>query len=134
MPRLRPGRTGKPIATSGIVVPFSFWPAKQGTRWKLQRRLYVKEPWATLFEAVYRSRIPKSRVTEALSYLDQSEEYFNAGTQAGGRMSVKPVLLYYSVLNLAKSLLAVRKPNLDLSHAYHGISAARTGQWALLGD
>jgi hypothetical protein len=93
-----------------------------------------ESPWATLFEAVYRSKIPKPRVTEALSYLDQSEEYFNAGTQVGGRMSVKPVLLYYSVLNLAKSLLAVRMPTINLSHAYHGISAARTGKWALLGD
>jgi len=36
------------------------------------------------FEAVYRSTVPKPRVREALSYLDQAEDYFNAGTQVGG--------------------------------------------------
>ena len=134
MPRLPPSRHGEPLATSGIVVPFSFWPAKAGKRWKLQRRLYVKDPWATLFEAVYRSNTPKPRVREALSYLDQAEDYFIAGTQIGGRIGVKPVLLYYSVLNLAKCLIAVRQPSLDLSHAYHGLTATRTHKWAILGD
>lgn len=71
---------------------------------------------------------------EALSYLDQAEDYFNAGTQIGGRIGVKPVLLYYSVLNLAKCLIAVRRAGLDLSHAYHGLSAVRTGTRAILGD
>ena len=105
-----------------------------GKRWRLQRRLYVKDPWATLFEAVYRSKVPKTKVTEALSYLDQAEDYFNAGTQIGGRIGVKPVLLYYSVLNLAKCLIALRHPQVDLSHAYHGLSAVRTGSRAILGD
>jgi len=94
----------------------------------------VKDPWATLFEAIYRSDTPKHRVEEALSYLDQVEQYFNAGTQIGGRISVKPVLLYYSVLNLAKCLMAVKRQSLDLSHAYHGLSATRTGTRAILGD
>jgi hypothetical protein len=134
MPRLRLQRDGEPLTTNGIVVPFSFWPAKAGKRWRLQRRLYVKDPWATLFEAVYRSTVPKARVREALSYLDQAEDYFNAGTQIGGRIGVKPVLLYYSVLNLVKSLLAARRPSLDLSHAYHGLTATRAHKWAILGD
>jgi hypothetical protein len=134
MARLRASSIGEPLTTNGIVVPFSFWPAKLARRWKLQRRLYVRDPWATLFKAVYRSDTLKRRVDEALSYLDQAEEYFNAGTQIGGRISVKPVLLYYSVLNLAKCLLAVRMPSLDLSHAYHGVSASRIGKRAILGD
>ena len=73
MPRLRSPRLGEAVTTNGIVVPFSFWPAKAGKRWKLQRRLYVKDPWATLFGAVYRSSASKARVREALSYLDQAE-------------------------------------------------------------
>jgi hypothetical protein len=134
MPRLSPARDGEPLSTNGILVPYSFWPAQHTTRWKLQRRLYVKDPWATLSEAVYRSEIPKGRIDEALYYLEQGEDYFNAGTQTGGRISVKPVLLYYSLLNLAKCLLAVRRPTLDLSHAYHGLSATRRAQRAILGD
>lgn len=134
MARLRSQRQGEELTTNGKLIPFSFWPAIRSTRWALQRRLYVRDPWATLFEAVYRSSIPKSRIDEALSYLDQAEEYYNAGTQVGGRMSVKPLLLYYSILNLSKCMIAVRRPGLDLSHAMHGLTAARPRPRAILGD
>jgi YaaC-like Protein len=134
MAKLQPPRQGEILKTTGIEVQYSFWPARRGKRWKLQRRLYVKDPWATLFEAVYRSGIQRARVDEALSYLDQAEHYFNAGTQVGGRISVKPVLLYYSVLNLAKSLLAARNTALDLSGARHGLSADHSHLRATLGD
>ncbi len=134
MPRLAAPRDGLPLTTNGMVVPYSFWPTQQTTRQKLQRRLYVKDPWATLFEAVYRTRIPKPRSREALSYLEQAEDYFNAGIQSGGKIAVKPVLLYYSILNLAKCLLAVRNRGLDLSRAQHGLSAARNQGRAVLGD
>jgi hypothetical protein len=94
----------------------------------------VRDPWATLFEAVYRSTTPAHRIQEALSYLDQAEEYYKAGTQVGGRMSVKPLLLYYSVLNISKCMIAVRKTSLDLSHAMHGLTATRPHPRAVLGD
>lgn len=134
MARLRLQREGEELTTNGKLIPFSFWPAIRSTRWALQRRLYVRDPWATLFEAVYRSTISRNRIDEALSYLDQAEEYYNAGTQIGGRISVKPLLLYYSILNLSKCLIAVRKPGLDLSHAQHGLTATRPHERAILGD
>ena len=134
MPRLRSQRVGEELRTNGKLIPFSFWPATHSTRWALQRRLYVRDPWATLFEAVYRSTIPRSRIDEALSYLDQAEEYYKAGTQVGGRMSVKPLLLYYSILNLSKCMIAARNPSLDLSHAQHGLTATRPHPRAILGD
>jgi hypothetical protein len=133
MARLREVREGKLLRVRELKVPYSFWPAKKTTRWKLQRRLYVRDPWAVLNEAVYRSKgcTPKVR-DEALSYIDQAEEYFNAGTQ-GGRQ-VKPVLLYYSMLNLAKCLIKIRNPGIDMSRARHGLSVEHTGDWAVLGD
>ena len=119
----------------GSRIPYSFWPAKLGKRWTLQRRLYVKNPWATLCEAVYRAHIPEKRSQEALSYLDQAEEYFIAGTQSESVIRVKPAfLLYYSVLNLSKCMLAVSLPGLDLSSAQHGLSATHTGGRATSGD
>lgn len=134
MPRVRAPKPGEEITTNRTLIPFSFWPAVHSARWALQRRLYVKDPWATLFEAVYRSPILKARTDEALSYLDQAEEFYNAGIQVGGRMSVKPLLLYYSILNLSKCLIAVRNPSVDLSHARHGLTATRPRPRALLGD
>ena len=44
------------------------------------------------------------------------------------------MLLYYSMLNLAKSLIKLRSPNVDLSHAYHGLVATHAGTRKLLGD
>ena len=134
MAKLRSPREGEPLSTNGSLIPFSFWPARRSTRWAVQRRLYVKDPWATLFEAVYRSDIHQRRITEALSYLDQAEAYFAAGTEVGGRISVKPLLLYYSVLNLAKCMIAARAPELDLSQAFHGLIATRAHKRAILGD
>jgi hypothetical protein len=133
MGRLQALRIGEPLRVREQTVGYSFWPARKTTRWKLQRRLYVRDPWAILNEAVYRSKglTVKDR-DEALSYIEQAEEYFNGGVQ-GGR-SVKPVLLYYSMLNLAKCLIKTRKPALDMSQARHGLTVTHRGDWAVLGD
>ncbi len=132
MPRLRQAREGEPLRARGLEVGYSLWPAQKTKRWALQRLLYVKDPWAILFEAVYRSKIPKAKVHDALAYLDQAEDYFNAGSQ-GWRLNVKPVLLYYSMLNLAKCLLIVRNPSLDMARARHGLVATLQRN-AILGD
>jgi hypothetical protein len=132
MARLRTERQGKSLRVGGLAVSYSLWPARKTTRWKLQRRLYVRDPWAILFEAVYRSKLPKVRINETLSYLEQAEDYFNAGNQ-GWRLNVKPVLLYYSMLNLAKSILVVRNSSLDMAQARHGLVAVPQGR-AILGD
>jgi hypothetical protein len=117
-----------------LIVPYSFWPARKTTRWKLQRRLYVRDPWAVLNEAVYRTKGCKGRNRdEALAYIEQAEEYFNAGIE-GKRRAVKPLLLYYSMMNLAKCLIKVRNPALDMSRAYHGLSVRHSAGWAVLGD
>jgi hypothetical protein len=91
----------------------------------------VREPWAILNEAVYRSGAGAVR-EDALSYLEQAEAYFNAGIKV--ERSVKPVLLYYSILNLAKCLIRIRRPTLDLTRAYHGLAAKPTKQRAILAD
>jgi hypothetical protein len=132
MSRLRQQRSGEPLEVRGLEVRYSLWPAKKTTRWKLQRRLFVKDPWAILFEAVYRSKLSRPKRDEAISYLGQAEDYFNSGSQ-GWRLSVKPVLLYYSMLNLAKCLLVVRDPTLDMTRARHGL-VAEPRQRAILGD
>ena len=99
----RTERAGKPLRVGGLTVSYSPWPAKKTTRWKLQRRLYVRDPWATVFEAVYRSALSKARVNETLSYLEQAEDYFNAGSQAG-RINVKPLVYRSRFLGHARGI------------------------------
>ena len=135
MPRLREPRTGQLLAVRSLKVHYSFWPARKTTRWKLQRRLYVREPWAILNEAVYRSKAGTTSQAvreDALSYLEQAEAYFDAGIKA--ERSVRPVLFYYSILNLAKCLVRIRRPTLDLTLARHGLAAKPTGRRAILSD
>ncbi len=134
MPRLPKAKDGTPLTNHGLKVDFSFWSAKKTTRWKLQRRLFVKDPWAILLEAAYRHEpaLPKPKADECLSYLEQAEEYFNAAMQ-GRALGVKPVRLYYSLLNLAKCLILVRNPTLDMAQARHGLVATPKGR-ATLGD
>jgi YaaC-like Protein len=134
LPRLRKAREGEPLRVRGLVVPYSFWPAMRTRRWRLQRRLYVRDPWAILNEAVYRAKGCKGKHRdEALAYIEQAEEYFSAGIE-GKRPAVKPVLLYYSMLNLAKCLIKVRRPELDLSTARHGLAVKHRAGWGVLGD
>jgi len=134
MAKLKSPRPGERLRVRGLAVPYSFWPARKTTRWKMQRRLYVRDPWAILNEAVYRTKGCKGKDRdEALAYIEQAEEYFNAGIE-GKRPAVKPVLLYYSMLNLAKCLIKVRNPSLDMSHAFHGLSVSHATGWAVLGD
>jgi YaaC-like Protein len=134
MGRLRKARKGERLRVRELAVGYSLWPARKTTRWKLQRRLYVRDPWAILEEAVYRSKgLVGAARDEALSYMEQAEEYFNAGIH-GERPAVKPVLLYYSMLNLAKCLIRSRRPALDMSQARHGLSVTHKAGWAVLGD
>src|SRR5260370_22000229 len=101
MARLGHERLGEPLKVRGLDVGYSLWAARKTTRWTLQRRLYVKDPGAILFEAVYRSKLATRKVHEALSYLDQADDYFNAGRQRW-IFNVKPILLYHSMCVLSK--------------------------------
>jgi hypothetical protein len=51
MGRLQALRIGEPLRVREQTVGYSFWPARKTTRWKLQRRLYVRDPRAILNEA-----------------------------------------------------------------------------------
>jgi hypothetical protein len=134
MPKLPQAKSGTPLRFQGLNVDYSFWPAKKTTRWKLQPRLFVKDPWAILFEAVYRHKpaLADTKVQECLSYLEQAEDYFKAAQQ-GNVVRVKPVLLYYSLLNLAKCVILVRNPTLDMARARHGLVTAPQAK-STLGD
>lgn len=131
MPRLVEPRKSKLLSVRDLDVPYSFWPARKTKRWRLQRRLYVRDPWPILFEAVYRSDLGKKTIDEALFYLEQAEDFLAASQSAP--VNVKPVLLYYSMLNLAKCLLIVRKPALSLAEARHGL-VTKPKKTAKLGD
>ncbi len=102
MPQLPDAREGSVLKIKGRLVEFSPWPVARTTRrYGTQSRIFVTNPWAIIRGAINK-RCPASAKAQAHAFRDQAEDYFNAARNAG-LLAAKPVLLYYSLLNLAKT-------------------------------
>jgi hypothetical protein len=116
---LRPGlelRLGRELVSFGRNIL-----KHETSGYALQHRLFLKDPWELIAEAIHRS-VPNARARNiAHSFRRQAEDYFHAAT-VGREVAVQPVLLYYAFLNLSKAY-AIAKGNHGLTgRAYHGIS------------
>jgi hypothetical protein len=81
--------------------------------------VYAADPWAVMQTAV-QEQCRQSDVQVAASFIRQAQEYFRAA-EAAHAIETKPVLYYYSFLNLAKALgLARKQPNL-IGTVHHGL-------------
>ena len=109
--RLPRARTGKRLVNQPTGFPAFF-----GSRRK--PRVITSDVWAFLRN--HSQKVLKGEAeTKALAYIDQAFEFYEAG--ANPRISSRPVLYYYSFLNLVKLLLIHR--NIALPPAVrHGIS------------
>jgi YaaC-like Protein len=89
----------------------------------VQPRLFVNDPWPMIAEGIHRAS-PKGKTRDiAHSFRRQAEDYFLAATVAR-ELAVRPVLLYYAFMNLAKAY-AVAKGNAKLAgRAFHGVKLA----------
>jgi hypothetical protein len=96
---------------------------RTGSRFTLQHRLFVNDPWELIAEAIARA-LPAGRMRDVTqSFRRQAEDYFQAAT-VGRELAVRPVLLYYAFLNLAKAYAVVKgNHQLTTKKAYHGISS-----------
>ncbi|MCA1572910.1 MAG: YaaC family protein [Chloroflexi bacterium] len=84
-------------------------------------RVLTSDPWAYM-KHVATDRLPKAREVEALAFVDQALEFFQAADNP--QIGSRPLLYYYSFLNLAKLALLIR--GFDLPPApKHGISDPR---------
>lgn len=83
-----------------------------------QRVLRVSDPWSYLRFYAKRS-FSRDRRNLMLAYLAQAEALYNAANTTP--QSSKPLLYYYSFLNLSKALLARSYKKADLDSAQHGI-------------
>ncbi|WP_163866736.1 YaaC family protein [Myxococcus eversor] len=114
-------RAGKPITIAGRKVPFSFWPTSAAnSRHQGQSAIFTSDPWGIILSHT-KQRCPAIARPAALAFLKQAEDNFRAATDAS-IIGAKPVLLYYSFLNLAKSYILTQGLQRDLNTAQHGIS------------
>src|SRR3990170_594668 len=83
--------------------------------------LPTSDVWSLLESECYRI-LPDNGADRAAAFIDQAYEFYEAAQNP--RLSSRPLLYYYSFLNLAKVLLACRGVRIPVN-ARHGIHDAR---------
>jgi hypothetical protein len=118
-------RAGTRIEISGYQTEFSFWPTgeRQGSR-IVQSRLFALDPWAIIRQVVETAGLPIDTRDEALATLQQAEDFYEIGTGRGNE-AARPLVLYYSYLNLAKTFCLTKGQRTTLDGADHGLRAPR---------
>lgn len=121
MPNPPLSRCGEPIKSKGREVAFSLWPiSEDSTRKSIQPRIFATNPW-TIMRASVEKRCIKSFKNAAQAFLIQAEDYYKAASMAE-IVAAKPVLFYYSFLNLAKAYVLTENYNILGSEALHGLA------------
>lgn len=121
MPRLPRPSKGSILKVKGREVPFSFWPVYRTTRrFGLQSTLFALDPWNVIVASI-RSRCPGTARAEAEAYLEQAQDFYNASLTAN-LASARPLLLYYSFMNLVKAYCLTTATVATFGRAIHGIS------------
>lgn len=120
MPVLPDARGGDVHRIRGRRVGFSFYAVKKKSRWAgLQPMIFASNPWGIIRHNI-ETKCKSSTRKQALGFCAQAEDYFRAATTAG-IIAAKPVLLYYCLLNLAKTFVLTIGQRNDYGAAYHGL-------------
>jgi len=121
MPRLQDPKPGKVLKVRQGTINFTLWPMKKSTRrYGLQSRLFVTNPW-TIIKHSIDTKCPSWAKPQAIGFFNQAKDYFVSANTAGIEVA-KPVLFYYSFLNLAKAFVLTKKQRHTYDgDAYHGL-------------
>lgn len=118
--KLHDPRKGEVIQIRKRPAAFSFFPTYQGRRREgLHSTLFVTQPWNIIGHELEKITDPNAR-RQALAFSNQARDFFIAA-QSSEVNAAKPLLLYYSFLNLAKCLV-VKKRGSSLGIVKHGLS------------
>ena len=125
MPAPPRARHGERLVTLRRPTKFSFWPTRRArAHAKIQPILFALNPWVLIKEIVA-GQCPDNRRLEALACLEQSREFFIAGTERQ-IAAARPLALYYSYMNLTKTLCLTRGNTDTFDRAQHGLSDIRS--------
>lgn len=118
--KLPPVRDGTKLLVRGKRVPFTYWPTYPGTtREGLQWTIFASDPWF-LIETSLANLTPTAQ-EQARAFLTQARDFFRAATDSH-ISAAKPLLLYYSFLNLAKCYVVKRQNAPITAKIQHGLS------------
>lgn len=95
-------------------MPFTFWPKSYIDN----GQIITLDPWRCLQVYIHQCVKDTGQKNRALAFLEQSEDFHRAASAP--RVASKPLLHYYSFLNLAKAFLVVKK-GMQLNYCMHGL-------------
>lgn len=117
----RVARRGEPLKVKARPIPFSIYPVKRTTRrFGLQSKIFATSPWGVMKQVIEDSLSASAR-DEARAFLEQAQNFYEIASRSH-LSPTKPLLFYYSFLNLVKALALVRRTQTSYGPAYHGLT------------
>lgn len=120
--KLKKSRVGERIEINSRQISYSFWPTKDGEKGNASviRTLFSLDPWAIINLAI-KEKCPVAAKDEALACMLQARDFYESATEAG-KLSSRPLTLYYCFMNLAKALCLTKGIQPTFDKAQHGLS------------
>lgn len=120
MPPLPYAREGNNLEVKKRRLVFSKWPTHSGRlHHGLQSLIFARDPWLMISKSID-AQCPKSRSAEARACVEQARDFYEAAT-SGEVMAARPLVLYYSFMNLAKAFCLTRGTRATFDQAQHGL-------------
>lgn len=114
-------RDGQTVKVLGRPLPFSIYPvARTNRRFGLHSRIFASSPWAVMTQVVENS-LSCDPHDQARAFLSQAQNFYEIARDSH-LSPTKPLLFYYSFLNLAKALSLVKGVESGYEKAVHGLS------------
>lgn len=120
MSRVAAPRTGEVLTVKGRPIPYSNHPVvRTNRRYGLQSRIFSTNPWGIIRQSIEDKLTGVSR-DQAIAFVAQAENFYQT-SQTSTLLSAKPLLIYYYMLNLAKSFVLHKGLKPTYEKAQHGI-------------
>ncbi|MDH2293153.1 YaaC family protein [Cobetia sp. 1AS1] len=120
MPTYRQARRGKILKVKKRPINYSrHTVVKRDRRFGLQTRVFATNPWSIIRGSI--ATIQDGSIkNQANSFVAQAEDFYRA-YQSAHETSSKPLLVYYSLLNLAKAFVLFKGVRTEYDKAHHGL-------------
>lgn len=116
-------RAGSPLLIKDRELDFTFHVMRRtNRRWGIHSMLYAADPWAVIGGAVGEQVANPAERNAAKSFVRQAREYFTAAERAT-TIETRPLLYYYSFLNLGKAISIARGRTGMVGKVAHGVAA-----------
>ncbi|MCB1893316.1 MAG: hypothetical protein KIT42_02765 [Rhodocyclaceae bacterium] len=114
-------RAGETLKVKGRPIPFSIYPVKKTTRrFGLQSKIFATSPWGVMKQVIEDSLVTPVK-EQAAAFLEQAQNFYQIASTSH-LSPTKPLLFYYSFLNLAKALALVKEIQTSYGRAVHGLT------------